>query len=71
MEQLMVALFAVLIWTLLLWFLVGLCHAARVGDGQGRPQDLTSPAHEPEQAEATAAAASGQEPAPERVALAA
>lgn len=65
----MVALFAVLIWTLLLWFLVGLCHAARVGDGQGRARDLNLPAREPEQAEATAAP--GQEPTPERVAVAA
>jgi hypothetical protein len=28
----MVVLFAALIWILLLWFLLGLCRAARVGD---------------------------------------
>jgi hypothetical protein len=32
----MLVLFVVLLWVFLLWFLVGLCHAARVGDRQGR-----------------------------------
>jgi hypothetical protein len=64
----MVVLFAVLSWTLLLWFLVGLCHAARVGDCETRPQELVF-AGEREPGESVSELES--DPAPERVAVAA
>lgn len=62
-------LIGVLLWIVLLWFLVGLCHAAQVGDGQGRTAETTSPAHD-----ASGAAPAGQlegEPASDAAALAA
>jgi hypothetical protein len=66
----MLALFAVLVWTLLLWFLVGLCHAARVGDDQGlATRELRPSAGDRQGSEATAV--SDPEPAADRAALAA
>jgi hypothetical protein len=42
-ERVIVVLIGVLLWIVLLWFLVGLCHAARVGDAQGCAQEPGSP----------------------------
>jgi hypothetical protein len=69
MCRIIVVLIGVLLWIVLLWFVVGLCHAARVGDAQGYEQDKGSPAN---RVGAVAAAAEREgEPAGDGVALAA
>jgi hypothetical protein len=45
-ERVIVVLIGVLLWIVLLWFLVGLCHAARVGDAQRSVQEAGSPSHD-------------------------